>query len=182
MDEKTRKVLYPGKALILESSEVEICVYPMSMRHMKRFSKSIVEALTALSSIVLPSNTQGYGTQLMAAIAPTIMEHLFDLVVDCCKVTAAPEGYKVEEIDLNDLPHYELPPIVDLWIEESFGEEKKYKAWITMVEKVLLKATGNKISISELLSQASSPQDTESQTLPNDITTDALTPVGASSS
>lgn len=156
--------LYPGREVEVADGRATAVVYPMGIRHLKKFSSKIGTVLSALSRVPVPVGAPKERVAgIYAAYAgPLVIEHLLELIEECTKLKFVNEAGEEEQISLDDLPQYDLPALVETWLEESFGEEKKWKPWITATEKLLNKflKPEKPIKIMEMLSKLSSQADT----------------------
>jgi hypothetical protein len=62
---------------------------------------------------------------------PVILKEFIGVIADC-----------VTGVDLMDLAHYDLVPVAEAWIEESFGDEKKTKIWKDFIQKKMSGLSG----------------------------------------
>lgn len=155
------KVLYPGVEVVLESGAVAK-VFPLGFKHIRKFSTQISGALLTLMNQKIPANiakdpaaAKAFQDAMFAKIVPYVLTNLLDLLEDCVVL----EGAKVE-----DLPHWEVAKITEVWVIESFGEEKKRRPWVAAVENIFAQVTGEKRQISEIFSPSSSSPATVAKT------------------
>ena len=154
MNVKTSKPLFPGKQ-IKTDLDVVITVYPLGVTHIKRFTEDITRIVNASQSIRVSKNAdkKQVAEQFVMGLIPLVLTDALELVKECTKVEGA---------DFDELPHWLLPDIASAWIEESFGEEKKWRPWVTLIESTISRVTKQTFSISEIWSKASSQQATDS--------------------
>lgn len=135
--------------------KAEALVFPLGVRHLRKFNERISALIMHIARDVrFPkgSSNEVIGQLIVGEIAPMMTTDLFDLLTDCIR-------FNPNTLKLDDLPHWDLPPIVEAWIEESFGSEEKRDPWKRAVERTIARVTGKPFQISELLSQDSSPGD-----------------------
>ncbi len=153
-------VLFPGTRVEIETPKGKIAwtVYPVGFRKMRKFSEGIGRALSAFGSvqIVKGASFEEHTKQLLPVMLPVVLEHLLDLVAECC----VPETGV--EVDVLDLPHWHAVPIIEAWFVESFGSEEKVRPLVAAVERAMKKMTGQSVDLWGSLSQLSSGQDTDS--------------------
>jgi hypothetical protein len=140
------EILFPGRVFQVEGGTITVC--PLGISQLKKFSGTLVRILG-----ILGAEDQ---KQIVAYLLPHILTSALDLFEDCCIVS--------EGVDFNRIPHYEFPPMLEVWIEESFGEPRKWRPWMTMIESLILRITGKQIDLSEELSNLSLEQDTPETT------------------
>ena len=153
-------ILIPGIPVPVLDGRATVRVFPLGLKHMKKWTRAIVQTLDfMINQIQLTKkdlqDKEKLGGALVGQLAPYIMINLLDLMQDCVTV----EG---DRFALEDLPHYDVAAVIDTWIEESFGDEKKWRPWLQMTEKLITKATGKQISLLDMLSKFSSKEDTAS--------------------
>lgn len=144
-------------------------VFPVGARHLVKFSKGIKTALVKLSQVEVPKGSSK--DQMARAVGleaiPIIAEDLLDLVKDTTVLGLLDQDddfHVDEDASFDDLEHWNLPPLIEEWLDLSFGEDRKRKPWLQAVEKAIHRLTGEKMSISEMFSKDSSQQDTGSKT------------------
>lgn len=164
--------MFPGTDVPILNSQAIVTVCPLGLLHMKKFSGDLTKFLSVMMDvkIVRGSSQAEIGKKLMAQLTPFIIENLFDLVLECCTFS---EGVTIE-----NLPHWDTPAIVDAWIDESFGEPKKWKPWMTLIDSTVSRVTGETFSLLETLSQLSSEPDTEEKTSSKSNNEGSATPAG----
>lgn len=156
MNEKELKALFPGVEVPLECG-LNATVYPLGVTHLKKFSKQITRVFAIFAAQKVDANIDA--KSLAIAVVPTLLEEAMDLIQECTTM----------DIPFERLPHWELPKLAEAWVIESFGEEHKFRPWVEVIQKAAQKAGVNADSISEMLSNFSSPQDTpSSQSLSTD--------------
>ena len=161
MNLQSAKPLFPGTRIKLEDGiDLEITVYPLGVKHVKKFTDDIARIVNASQRIKVEKggDQKKIAEQFVMGLVPIIMTDALDLVKECTVIE--PQGAAT----FDELPHWVLPGIADAWIQESFGEEKKWRPWVTLIEKTITRVTGKPFSISEIWSKASSQTDTLSTT------------------
>lgn len=153
--------MFPGTTFEIKSDRSEdklvATIYPMGIAHVRRFNKAVEDVLPKIAMQV-PLNHLGGKLDLSTLapmIVPIIIGDLLDLVNAC-----------VDGVDLTDekLPHWVLASIIQIWIEESFGDQGKVKPWIDIIDKTIAKMTGKNPQIWQTLCKLSSDSDTTSTT------------------
>jgi hypothetical protein len=187
-DSKSREVspeemLFPGRVVVLDDKKkLTAIVFPPALNHVRAFSRDVVGAAMALMKAVADTKKNDDATQRMVQVlttmVPYILTNAMDLVSKCTRI----ECPGSEGLTLEKLPHWYAPPVVEAWIEEAFGDETKVRPWKAAIETLMSKSTGKKFSISEMLSQLSSPRATAGTTSSSTANTAAPTPAGASAS
>lgn len=150
-------VLFPGKVVPIGDTGLTATVYPLGFIHLRKFTSSIAGVIFQLLAIKVPKDAdQKAKTSIyIAQMVPFILQNALELFTECVKI----KGGK-----LDDLPHWEVPPLIELWVIESFGEERKWRPWVTSVEKIVTQMTGKPFRLSESLSSFSSSADTDVKT------------------
>lgn len=150
--------IYPGRVVDItielggaESGVLKAHVYPLGLRHMKRFQKQITKALGLAAGIKVGAGVseKEVGAMVMKALVPHVMEDMIEMLQECVRLESAHD--KLKAVKLDDLAHWDLPPIAEAWIMESFGESKKLKPWATMIETVVQQTTGKKIDLVQMM-------------------------------
>lgn len=146
------RVLFPGTTLVIAGREVR--VFPLGVRHVGSVTKAAEEIIPRLLSSGFDARSLATKEGRSAAwpsLLPMIVGDMMKVINEC-----------VEGVDLegDDLPHWYLPPIVDAWVEESFGDAGKVKPWVDMLEATIRRVTRQELGLWETLSKHASPQDT----------------------
>ena len=147
-------VLFPGTRVEVETPKGKLAwtVYPVGFRKMRKFSAGIGRALSAFGAVqVKPgASFEEHVKQMLPAMLPVAMEHLLDLIAECCVPDTG------VDIDVLDLPHWHAVPIIEAWFNESFGSSEKIRPLVAAVERAAKKITGKPVDLWGTLSQLSS--------------------------
>lgn len=146
--------LYPGRPVPLQCG-LSVTVYPIGYRHLKKFSGLIGRGLAMLADQAgsLSGAEDGVRARVvMQSLLPLVLADGLELLGECV------------DTKLDDLPHWEIAPLAEAWVLESFGQENKYRPWLQAIENTVSNFTGKPFSISETLSKLSSPAATDSTT------------------
>jgi len=148
-------VLFPGQHVEIETQKGKIgwTVYPVAFRQMQKFSNEVGRAIVALSSMQIRrgSTIEEHARSILPAVIPIILEDVLDLVADCCQPDT---GIK---LDVRDLPHWHMAPIVEAWFDQSFGGPEKLRPWVAAFERAASRLTGRHVDLWAELSRLSSP-------------------------
>jgi len=147
LPEAARVPILGGKA--------EALVFPLGIKHLRKFNERISKVLMfAARNVKVEANADdgAIAAALVSEIGPLMMTDLFDLLEEC--VRFSPNGVKFD-----DLPQWEFPPILEKWIDESFGTPEKRDPWMRAIETTVARFTDEPFSISAMLSKDSSPED-----------------------
>lgn len=167
-EDRSLKVLMPGTKLENLQCGVTATVYPMGFVHMREFASDLVAAFNAVARVAAPDKPRNdtkeerqrvereFGERLIKSMAPMVTTQLLDVVARCVTFEAG--------VTMDQVPHYDVPVIVEAWIMESFGTEDKWRPWLATMERLLTHFSGKEVRILEMLSKPSSPQDTPSPT------------------
>jgi len=155
------KVLYPGAVVPVVLQEaagprtIEVSVRPLGFKQMGRFGDAINKIAPRIHKSGLDlGDLQTKGIPiLMATIVPLVLEDLLPLIAECCS-----------GLDLTTCPHWLLPPIIEAWLNESFGSADRIRPWVEVVDNTLERLTGKPVGMWEILSNSLSPQATASTT------------------
>lgn len=145
-------------------------VSPLGFRQLPKFISRVGVASSHIANALkgvevgagVPSDK--LGGIILQSIAPFVLQNAMDLFIECVEVvdagadgaSAAGAPAALAQSDLLDrIPHWEFPPLIEAWLVESFGEEKKWKPWITALENLIKRTTGQDISITSMLSESS---------------------------
>ena len=178
-DKLAVEMLFPGRSISVDASRgITAIVYPPGIVHIRQFSRDIVSGVMAIVGSMTTNKgaAQAEKTKaLLAQLVPFVLTNLIDLVGECTRL----ECKAAPNLKLADLPHYLVPPIVQAWVEESFIGENKLLPWKAAIEALIEKATGKPTSISEMVSNFSSPPATPAKTSSSTGSPGAHTPDGA---
>ena len=172
---KDLKALFPGEEYTIETAEgyddLTVVIYPLGVGHMRRFSAAVEQVLPKIASQVNLSAIADNPKEMMSMVIPILLSDALDLINGC-----------VVGVDLCDpnFPHWELPPILDIWIKESFGTSGKVRPWVEVVENTVEQMTGNRPGIWETVSQSLQSSDLTSTTSSTDSGETAPIPDGPS--
>lgn len=144
MTEERKSPLFPGTKVRL--SLCEATVYPISFPMMKRFGQGILLALRSIGNMKLSQGAAPAQVQeaISKFLGPVILEHLLDLVAACTK-------FEDKEMSIDDLPHWDVAPLVEAFVNESFMGEEKIRPWIQAIKNIVKKS--EELSLSSLLEQ-----------------------------
>jgi len=175
------ETLFPGRVIVLdEKRKLTAIVFPPGLGHVRSFSRDVVGAAMALMKAVADAKKSDDATQRMVSVmttmVPYVLTNAMDLVGKCTRI----ECPGLTGLTLDKLPHWCAPPVVEAWIEEAFGDDTKVRPWKAAIESLMSKSTGKKFSISEMLSQLSSPRGTPVKTSLSTDSPAVPTPAGAS--
>ena len=184
------------KEVYLEDFGIDAVIYPVGFKHLETFGAQIA-GLTAL--IIKNGLNVDYvikgdkptaaeeedinkliGQKIIGIAMPYVMANMMGMIKDCVKLASKDQNIDVSDCRVDDLPHWELPAIIEAWIDISFNEPKKYRPWLEVVDKMVGKLTGKPFSISETLSKLSSRADTASKTSSTGANLAAPTEAGVS--
>lgn len=166
------RALFPGRKVDVLDDDgnvlTEATVYPLGARHIETASRDVAAVgmliLEALKVKVDDANghvrvDQGAISpeKIISAAVPALLKNGFSLLRECIKIDIGSD----DEIALDDLPHWCLPPLVEAFVEESFGSKKKWEPWKRLIENMVRRFSKNpEFSISETFSRLSSQTDT----------------------
>lgn len=149
------KILFPGVEVVFEGGYVAR-VYPLGFKHIRKFSTQIAGALMTLMDTKVPkkfaddpASAKAFQDAMFAKIVPYVLTNFLDLLADC--VVMEPK-----EVKIDDLPHWDVAKLAEVWLIESFGEEKKRLPWVAAMENVFAQVTGERKKMSEIFSPSSS--------------------------
>ena len=173
--------MFPGTEVTLPTpdgvEDLIVTVYPMGIRHLKQFIHNIEEVIPRIASQVDMGQLfkakkrkvldMGEGnapvideqpdimTMLLPIAVPILCTDLLDLLNEC-----------TIGLDLNEqyAPHWWMPMIAEVFVEESFGTEAKLRPWVEAVDNVIGRLLGESPGISEMLFKPASQPDTTSET------------------
>jgi hypothetical protein len=150
--------LYPGRVVPIADGSLSVTVYPVGIRHIERFARvasaaagSVAQAI-ASGSIELPGVGAPEGARavakasaFMSVLMGTFLREGLSIVSECC------------DVDVGELPHWDLAPVVSEWIDLNFGEESKVRPWVRAIETILEKTTGSPVDLWSTVSRSWSP-------------------------
>lgn len=105
---------------------VKILVQGLGIKEVKKFSNAISRVIPAIMPIIMNQSgvSADWAKAITAAVLPFAMADLLELVDDCIDVT------------LEKVPLHHVPPIVEKWVEMSFGDPKKLMPWVEMAKGI----------------------------------------------
>lgn len=158
MSDTPEKVLYsPGRRVEVKSLGLAATVYPIGIKHFQRYSDKLAGAIEHIVTMrITKGGPVDARLQYALKMIPYVVMNLLDLVREC---TVFADG-----VDVERLPHWAWPPIVEAWIAENFDSEEKLRPWVAMAEAKLTALMERFVPISETVSKALSPLDTGSKT------------------
>lgn len=185
------EIIDPGEAYTAgDAGEYRIKVFCLGVRQMRKFKKAIQKIVATITSHPLPEglDEKEMGRRLMGPVSMVVLEDAIELVEACTIVKLAdPENpdrpfAKLEAAVFDDLPHYVVPEIIERWVLVSFGSENRFRPWKVAAERLIEKLTGERLSISEMLSKFSLPPARPDEKSSSTDNRDSPTTAGASSS
>jgi len=131
MEKTPLEILLPGKQLTLESGVV-LTVYPVGYKHLKKFTSQIAKLAQIAATLPMKkgSSIGDMAKTISVAMIPELLKEGLDLVAECIRIDSP-------GIALDNLPHWEVARVVEAWIEESFGEERKWRPWVEAFKKAV---------------------------------------------
>ncbi len=131
-------------------------MWPPGVIHIQEFSKVLYKLAEMVIKTPLPMVVKTDGTKeltkesmngLIKIVVPLVLTDLFDLLQKCVDI----------DLKAERLPHWVLPQIASVWIEESFFKEEAIRPWVQVIENTLEKVTKEKVNLSDIWSRFSSP-------------------------
>jgi hypothetical protein len=113
--------------------EVTVTVVPLGFAHLRKFSDKLVGLFSVIKGMEVPADAESKARQaeiLISQAMPIILNEGFDIFEACVKI----EG---TDTPLQDFPHNIIPDLVEAWVIMSFGDEGKWKPWVTMVKSMM---------------------------------------------
>lgn len=143
------RVIGKGTEVAIPETGVKVTVYPMGLGHLRKFSASLGDAVGILGRVDVSKDADEDAilSALLPQLVPYVLTHLTELVEECVVI-------EPDEITLEQLPHWDLPPIVEAWIDASFGSKKKWAPWLTAIENLVRKITGKEMDLLTKLTSA----------------------------
>ena len=189
-DTKELRVLFPGSKIPVQTQEgstIDVWVFPHGVGHIRKFKEAMERVFVRIGALKLapmefPEDLNGMtaqqwamvtiaGAKNLPQIALVVIDELLDLLAECVKGI---------DIKSTECPIWVLPEVALAWLMETFGDEKKARPWINMVEQNIKKTTGTDMGLWELLSKRSSAQATPSTSSSTTSSSPSPTPDGAS--
>jgi len=151
---KDLEIIFPQGRVIELMDDVTVRVMPMGFIHIRRFSDDLARVAAAIMDAVEIDPTKSeteIGAYIAAQAIPLLMGNCVEMISACLVFE---KGGELAHADLNRLPHYYAPPIIEAWLDESFGSEEKRSPWVRAINQVIARVTGNeKFQISGTLSK-----------------------------
>ena len=141
----------PGREVKLDDVPVKIMVYPLGVGHIRRFTDDITRIVSATGNIKVTkgASEKEIAQAFVMGLIPLVLTDAIDLVKECTVIDPP-------DIKFDELPHWALPDIAEAWIDQSFGDAKKWKPWVSLIERTITRVTKKPFSISEIWSKSSS--------------------------
>ena len=129
-------VLYPAKRVKL--TFVEVDVYPVRFKHIRKFSTQIVAALGAIGGTTAKKGASAaeIAQIIKQTLSPLLLTSLMDLLEECC-------NFLDQQTKIDDLAHWDIAPVVEAFIEQNFLGEDKIRPWIQAIQN--LKSTAESL-------------------------------------
>lgn len=148
--DKAAEIVFAGREITLKTDdgkEIQVMVFPVGVGHIRRFNKAVEDVLPKILNQIDVSRFKKDASigDFAPMIVPIVISDLLEIVAACIKGV---------DILSDNFPHWHLPPLIEAWIDVSFGKEEKIRPWVEVVENVLAKLTGKKIGIWETLSKS----------------------------
>jgi len=147
-------IIVPQGTLVALEQGLSARVFPMGFAHIQRFSGDLGRVALALVQALehdKAASEMEVGAAVAAQALPVLVAEAMDLVLACTRFESNGEP---AEVKFEDLPHWWAPPIIEAWLVESFGEEKKRDPWVRAIESTIARVTGAEVKISGMLSKA----------------------------
>lgn len=185
--DQSLRAVFPCRQIQVQvpgSGPIDVKVYPLGVVHIREFSDAVArviargsqdpELAAVLSKIMasrgedevvapLPDGSMppakaeppANDNVVLLRLAPIAIAELLPLINRC-----------LDGIDIEDegCPHWVVAPVIEAWISESFGDEKKVRPWADAVDAALEKMTGRRIQLWQTLSSSLRRADTQSAT------------------
>lgn len=149
------RILFPGRNITI--GEHAFVVYPLGMAQVKRFGPRFAPLIDLLKKTPIDSikgdEQQAIAKNIVTLITPFILNNMLDVIFDCVTF----DGEKLKEEDVEHIPHYYLPIIIEAWISESFIGEDKLRPWIEVIERLTKEIFKKDIPIWDTLSKSLLP-------------------------
>lgn len=168
-EDNVLRILFPGRDVQVLDGRASVTVYPLALRHARKFSRELIAVIAAVSELPAKDLSKIAGdksaaAEIMAVLGPTLLSSLIDLVEECTRFRPSEElaaellaaGADAAAVKIGDLPHYDLPPIVEAWLEESFLGGK-WMPWVRAVEDLVQRATGSRPDFSGAIERLRQP-------------------------
>ena len=157
-----RRALLPGTEVPLtDCGEGVIArVMPIGFKQFITSSKAIGRIVSVVVRNVTILERAGrdheqMASDIVASVLPIASDELLSLLADC--VTVEFPGGEVKTLSEANVPHWHVAEVLQAWAEESFGDPKKWRPWVTAIETVIRGALKKpSFSIKETWSKLSS--------------------------
>lgn len=148
-------------------------VYPLGLKQAPEFLTNLANIISQIGGVNLAFKdgeldiNDKKNQQMMLSLMPMLINSSMNLFYKCVsgKYEDPETGETVDVSDrVGDLPHDEAVPLIEHWAEESFGSAKKIKPWMSLIDNLVSRVSGEPFSISGLASKGSSKTDTREKT------------------
>jgi len=140
------KILFPGEKVEFEKFDAE--VFPIGFNQIKNFSETLVNALRAVFSKIDLNESdlddsekmKQVGIRIISLLSPIATKDLLGIFKECIVIKTKPNKDE-EEGDIipngiEQIPHWNIPPLITAWLEVSFLGEEKIHPWIKAVREI----------------------------------------------
>jgi len=148
--------LVKGTRVELKEFGASVTVFPIGPRQLHIFAAQVGGAVSLIAKTCLKIGSDP-GLEYLSQMIPYVMFNMMECLESCVTVEPA-------EISFEQIPHWELPKIIEAWLRINFDSEKKWLPWLAVVETIVEEAVGKKILISEKVLQALSEAASGSKT------------------
>lgn len=167
------RFLTPGRTVELRDEDGTLLgtvkVYPAALRHMERFSNEVISvAMVAFDALKVKlaggkieiDQKAIEPDRVIRSVAPMLLQSGFGLIKDCVRIRLEGESeeYTLDDVDL---PQWFVPEIVEAWIEESFGSEKKRAPWATFLSGMLRRFKMDGVTLTTAATETETADETE---------------------
>lgn len=178
---------FSGKKFNILGADFE--VYPLSLAQAPQFISKLANIVATVGGVNLAMKdgeldvNSKDNQKLLASLIPHLIQSSMDLFYGCVTAKHTIKGGNKDGSDevvditdqIKDIPHDAAVPLIESWVDQSFGSIKKLQPWISLVESLMTKIGGEKFNLSELVSRDLSKADTVTKTSVTDTEKDIHT-------
>jgi len=134
------KILIPGNRI--EFDNFDAVVYPIGFNQMREFSETLITALRiAFDKIDLAEldleneeDMKKVGVNLISLLSPIAAKDLLVIFKNCIVIRT--KHGKVVPDGIDQIPHWNVAPLITEWLKSSFSGEEKLRPWIEAMKEV----------------------------------------------
>lgn len=150
MDEM--KILIPG--VKKEFERFDAIIYPIAFNQIRNFTETLVTSLKIVferleidqakmdsdDKVEKDAEAKRIGMELVSLLSPIAAKDLLGIFSECVVIKSKPNEECPDGVvipcGIQNLPHWNVAPLIVEWLKESFLGEEKIRPWIEAMKEV----------------------------------------------